>query len=108
MLFLFERAIDSTPIPIPTPTPRAQRIRPALRGRPKPRLLGVVDYFLSRNWQVTSKNQLSSLDLDLDLDVDVDGLVRGKFSRHNIYKTALILWMLTSKSKSKSRSRNQG
>ena len=38
--------INSEPIAIPTPipTPRVASIRPAVRGRPKPRLLGVVDY----------------------------------------------------------------
>ena len=35
---------DSIPIPIPTPTPRVAPNRPAVRGKPKPRLLGVVDY----------------------------------------------------------------
>jgi hypothetical protein len=37
-------AINSESIPIPIPTPRVARIRPAVRGKPKPRLLGVVDY----------------------------------------------------------------
>jgi len=35
---------DSIPIPMPTPTPRVAPNRPAVRGKPKPRLLGVVDY----------------------------------------------------------------
>ena len=33
------------PTPIPTPTPRVLGFRPAVRGRPKPRFLGVVDCF---------------------------------------------------------------
>jgi hypothetical protein len=37
---------ESIPIPIPTPTPRVARIRPAVQGRPKPRLLGAVDYLM--------------------------------------------------------------
>jgi len=36
---------DSIPIPIPTPTPRVAPNRPAVRGKPKPCLLGVVDYW---------------------------------------------------------------
>jgi hypothetical protein len=35
---------NPTPTPIPTPTPNIIGFRPALRGRPKPRPLGVVDY----------------------------------------------------------------
>jgi hypothetical protein len=37
---------DSIPIPIATPTPRMAPIRPAQRGRPKPRIPGVVNYSL--------------------------------------------------------------
>jgi hypothetical protein len=42
---------DSIPIPIPTPTPRVAPNRPAVRGKPKPRLLGVVDYSSHRAGQ---------------------------------------------------------
>ena len=40
---------DSIPIPMPAPTPRVAPNRPAVRGKPKPRLLGVVDYSLIFN-----------------------------------------------------------
>jgi hypothetical protein len=45
---------ESIPIPIPTPTPSVARIRPAVRGRPKPRLPGVVDYSITKDIRSTT------------------------------------------------------
>ena len=36
--------LDSIPIAIPIPIPRIAPVGPAVRGKPKPRLEGVVDY----------------------------------------------------------------
>ena len=46
--FRIEISHEPIPTPIPTPTPKVAVICPAVRGKPKPRLLGVVDYWHSK------------------------------------------------------------
>ena len=50
---------------------------------------------------------MSRVDLDLDLDVDLDGFVRGKLSRHNIYRVALFWCLSMSRTRSRFRSRSR-